>query len=99
MRSGAMDDEQVELSQAERGSRDVIVRATFSPKMATRQTSGLLTLVLSLAAPAAESLAAQRPATSGAPLIAIDASRFLDEIQKGHVITDAAALRVQWVFN
>ncbi len=40
--------------------------------------------------------AAQRATPS---IITIDASRFLGEIQKGHVITDAAGLGVQWVFN
>jgi lysophospholipase L1-like esterase len=31
--------------------------------------------------------------------VVVDASRFLDEIQKGHVITDAATLGVPWLFN
>ena len=43
-------------------------------------------------------LPAQRPTTS-APIITIDASRFVGGIPRGHVITDAAALRVPWVFN
>jgi hypothetical protein len=33
------------------------------------------------------------------PTIVLDASAFLDEIPKGHIITDAAALGVPWLFN
>jgi hypothetical protein len=38
-------------------------------------------------------------APANATTIVVDASRFLDEIQKGHVIVDAAMLRVPWLFN
>ena len=50
--------------------------------------------VLALSLAASTTAAQQREAT-----LVIDASRFLDEIQKGHVITDAATLRVPWLFN
>jgi hypothetical protein len=43
-------------------------------------------------------LRAQRPAST-ASIITIDASRFVGVIPRGHVITDAAALRVPWVFD
>jgi hypothetical protein len=46
-------------------------------------------------------IALAQPATSAAqhsPVV-VDASHFLDEIQKGHVITDAATLGVPWLFN
>jgi len=38
-------------------------------------------------------------APRGAPIVTIDASRFVGEIAKGHVVRDAAALGVPWVFN
>jgi hypothetical protein len=41
---------------------------------------------------------AQAAASSAAPIV-VDASRFVGQIARGHVITDAAALRVPWVFN
>ncbi|HEU4721424.1 MAG TPA: FG-GAP-like repeat-containing protein [Gemmatimonadaceae bacterium] len=41
---------------------------------------------------------AQRSVTPNA-LVVVDASRFVGELARGHVITDAAALRVPWVFN
>jgi hypothetical protein len=49
-------------------------------------------------------LAARRgSAQPGAPdrsaIVVVDASRFVGQIARGHVITDAAALRVSWVFN
>jgi hypothetical protein len=42
---------------------------------------------------------AQARAPSKAPIVVVDASRFVGEIASRHVITDAAALRVPWVFN
>src|SRR5688572_26357822 len=41
---------------------------------------------------------AQRSAPA-ATAIVVDASRFVGQIARGHVITDAATLRVPWVFN
>jgi hypothetical protein len=58
-----------------------------------------LALLVALAACAPAAARAQRPAPSSAPVVVVDASDFLHEIQKGHTITDAAALRVPWVFN
>lgn len=60
-----------------------------------RYRSLLVALVLPLlAAPA--SAAAQRPSDD---IVVIDASRFAAEIQKDHVLTDAASLREDWIFN
>ena len=60
---------------------------------------------LALVASLALSRPAELPGQAGAPVappaatVVIDASDFVGEIQKGHVVTDAAALRVPWVFN
>jgi hypothetical protein len=40
----------------------------------------------------------QAPAAPDETLI-LDATAFIGEIQKGHVLTDAGALRVPWIFN
>lgn len=45
-------------------------------------------------APTAGQAPTERPT-----MVVIDASEFLDEIQKNHVIVDAAMLRVPWLFN
>jgi hypothetical protein len=64
-----------------------------------RLTLRTLTLSVFLVASLGRIMVAQPPGKNGAPLLVIDASGFLDEIQKGHVVTDAARLRVPWVFN
>lgn len=60
-------------------------------------------LALSTALPAlAEAQLASRHPVRGrvaGDMVVIDASDFLHEIQKDHVITDAATLRVPWIFN
>ena len=53
---------------------------------------------LLLACIVASTLGAQGTAPA-APIVVVDASRFIGGIAKGHVITDAAALRVPWVFD
>jgi hypothetical protein len=58
-----------------------------------------LSALAALAACVPAAARAQRPAPSPAPIVVVDASDFLHEIQKGHTITDATALRVPWVFN
>ena len=58
-------------------------------------TRSLALPLLLAAAPPALAAAQQPPA----PTVVVDASAFLDQIQKGHVITDAATLRVPWLFN
>jgi hypothetical protein len=60
-----------------------------------------LALAAAAPLPAAAQRAAQQPVrgrVAGDAVIA-DASDFLHEIQKNHVITDAATLRVPWIFN
>ena len=59
--------------------------------------SSLVPLVL--AALLAVRVSAQQAASSAAPIVVVDASRFVGQIARGHVITDAASLRVPWVFN
>lgn len=54
---------------------------------------------LALAVLAGASSAAPLAAQRAAPIVTIDASRFIGQIQKAHVITDAAGLGVPWVFN
>lgn len=54
----------------------------------------VLLLALALATPRASAGQQRPPAT-----VIVDASDFVGEIQKGHVITDAAALGVPWIFN
>jgi hypothetical protein len=56
----------------------------------------LLTLLFACIVTSTLGAQTDRPA---APIVVVDASRFAAEIAKGHVITDAAALRVPWVFN
>ena len=51
-----------------------------------------------LALPPSQRIAAQ-VAPRSAPIVTIDASRFVGEIAKGHVVRDAATLGVPWVFN
>jgi hypothetical protein len=58
--------------------------------------SRVLPLVFALTSPLL--LVAQSSGPSAAPIV-VDASRFVGQIARGHVITDAAALRVPWVFN
>src|SRR5690606_3432154 len=60
-----------------------------------------LTLVaLGCAATLAQSAVAHAQAVAPSdPTVVLDASAFLDEIQKGHVLTDAATLQVPWIFN
>ena len=58
-----------------------------------------LVVSLVLALTPAVGAGAQPSAPSPAPILVVDASRFVGQIAKGHVLTDAAALRVPWVFN
>ena len=58
----------------------------------------ILLLVVLASLPTAR-VGAQQTASPPAPIVVVDASRFVGEIARGHVITDAAALRVPWVFN
>lgn len=63
---------------------------------------GAVTLVsaaFALAAGAAAPTAARAQAPRGEATIVLDASDFIHEIQKGHVLADAATLRIPWVFN
>jgi hypothetical protein len=53
-------------------------------------------LLLGTFAPAG--ITGQSPGT-GRAMVVVDASEFLDEIQKNHIIVDAAMLRVPWLFN
>jgi hypothetical protein len=54
-----------------------------------------------LPAPATAQLGGRHPLRGrvAGDVVVIDASDFLDQIQKNHVITDAATLRIPWIFN
>jgi hypothetical protein len=72
-------------------------RATCAPQPRNRFLSALAVAAAALL-PCAEPAPAQS-AAGGETTIVLDASAFLDEIQKGHVLTDAASLDVPWIFN
>jgi hypothetical protein len=62
----------------------------------------LAALALSASIPAAAQSQLPRQPIRGrvaGGAVVVDASDFLDQIQKNHVLTDAATLRVPWIFN
>src|SRR5690606_31885498 len=75
--------------------------ATASPTLIMRVRHPVPLPVVLLALFALPAAAAARQATppAGSDPIILDASDFIHEIQKNHVLTDAASLDVPWIFN
>lgn len=74
-------------------------RPAASMNRSPRHPTARLLLLATLIAPLAPASAAHAQAPRGEGTVIIDATDFIHEIQKGHVLTDAGTLDVPWVFN